>query len=1140
MKRFYFLTIIFLTIFHARAWSQSVKLEGLQLYEKDLVILGQDRKGPYFLPDSLIVKDSETVWIQQHRLTEDQYRLDYLKGEIRFQELVSDGHEIRIHYRIVPVQLEKHFALNKLFKRVPGAQTGTGEPVDPRRQEEEEIDYASQLNKSGSITRGISVGSNRGLKVNSSLNINVSGKVADKVEVLAALTDQNTPIQPEGTTQTLQEIDKVFVKINAPNMSATLGDYHLTLPESEFARYSRKLQGAMGEAHTQNWDVMVSGAVTRGKYLSQRIQGREGFQGPYQLKGERGQIDIIVLAGTERVYIDGQPMVRGESNDYIIDYAAAQITFTRRRLITSDSRIVVDFQYSDEKFKRNLYSARGESRLWDDRLKFSTTLLREADDKDNPLDFVLTDEVSDILSNAGDNPAAAFIDAAEFVGRGEGRYSRDSEGYFVFVGNDSGDYQVSFSDVGTGNGSYRYMGGGRYEYVGENQDRYAPVTLLSTAKSHSVVDFGLEFAPTSFLSVNGEMAISSFDQNTYSGLDDSDNSGLAQNWQIALTPDSMSLAGIPLGSLELTGRMRTIQNRFRDIDRSTQVEYNRRWDLSENLDRGENVQEWSLRYQPVHGWSVGSEYGKIAKGELFNSSRLSFFSQLIRPHLPQYRYQWEHIDKDDQNQQRLGDWTRQRGSAHSQIGLFKPFFEYEGEVKKENWADSLYTGFKFDDVSGGLEVGTGKRVSGSLSMSWRRDDDYTGFERFSRSSDALTQNILLQFQRLGAFSGTMAFTHRERSYADDQIPDKRTDLAEMRLNFTPWQRAVSGDVNYQISNTATAKKERIYIKVSQGDGNYRFDEDLKEYVVDPLGDYIMRILTTDEFIPTIELKSSARLRLDPSRFFSLDRNENKSESLFTNALKAISTESYVALEERSQEKSVWDIYLFDLQKFRQPGTTVFGNLHTRQDINLFEHDRDFSVRYRYQFRDELNNQYLEGGQDRLETEQTVRITARLFDQLGTRAELGQKQTRRTFANANRQDRDILAREGSLDLSFRPVQVLEFGLLSRFSIEQDRVYEEPTRVRAIAMTPRVSYAFRGKGRLSGEIEWSYVDAEPKGRLIPYEMASGRSLGSSMRWDFRFDYRISNTINATISYTGRNEPERDRTLHTARAQVTAAFR
>ena len=108
--------------------------------------------------------------------------------------------------------------------------------------------FGSGLQKSGSIVRGFTVGSNRDLSLNSGLRLQLSGKILSDVEITAALTDENTPIQPEGTTQTLQEFDKVFVEINAKRLSATLGDFVLDLSGTEFARLSRKLQGAKGTA----------------------------------------------------------------------------------------------------------------------------------------------------------------------------------------------------------------------------------------------------------------------------------------------------------------------------------------------------------------------------------------------------------------------------------------------------------------------------------------------------------------------------------------------------------------------------------------------------------------------------------------------------------------------------------------------------------------------------------------------------------------------------------------------------------------------------------------------------------------------------------------------------------------------------
>lgn len=1113
------------------------KIENLSLYQKDFVMMGQDRRGPYLLPDSMIVRDTETVFLDDRLLGKTKYDFDYIEGEIRFARVVPSSVKIRIIYRVFPYEIKTSYYHRKLFKRVFGAPTESVD-IPAVSAETPEKNYAAQLNKSGSITRGITVGNNRGLKVNSALNINISGDIADQVNVTAALTDQSTPIQPEGTTQNLQEIDKVFVKINSPHLSATMGDYNVNLQASHFVQYSRKLQGAMGEMDYDGIDALASVAVSRGKYRSQNIQGKEGYQGPYQLKGDQGQIDIIVLAGTERVFIDGESMVRGESNDYVIDYASGQLTFTRKRLVTADSRIVVDFQYSDENFRRHLYAFSTQARLWNDRIKIGSSFIRESDDGDNPLDFVMTDDKRKILQAAGDDPHKAKQDGATFVGKGNGRYILAADTVFVHVGKDSGDYEVSFSDVGSGNGSYAYQGGGIYEYIGENMGRYAPVQLLPTPQNQYLLDFDLEFTPHRGVSLQSEIALSSLDLNTYSALDDNDNQGIAQNWRLTVQSDSLRLFSHYVGQFDLAAKWRKINNKFRDIDRTTEIEYNRKWDIGSLQQRQEDVQELVVNYAPSPFLQIGGEYGKIEKGDYFASSRFQVSSRLQKKGLPAYHYLIENIDKNDRLNRLNGQWWRQRGDAHIEFWRLKPFVDYEAETKKENWSDSLYTGFKFDEINTGIEFKPGKRFSATAELSYRDDHDYTGFDRFRKKSDALTQSLRMQWSRIGSFSGNMAFTHRERNYTDPQQSSIRTDLAEISTRFTPWNNALNTQVNYQISNTATAKKERIYIKVSEGDGNYRFDDELNEYVNDPLGDYIMRILTTDQFVPVIELKSSARFRFEPARLFSrLRRNR---EGWLRKTIKALSSESFISLEEKTQEEDAWDIYLLNLDKFQQPDNTILGNIHFRQDFYLFEHSRKFSLRYRFRKRDEKNNQYLEGGQDRLERENSIRLISQLTASLNSKVELMQERTLRRFYYAGRRDRDIYTSEADIDLSYRPHPRFEIALQTRTSIEEDRAYIEPTTVKAFSIIPRASYSLHGRGRIRGNVEWSRVSATPDDRPIPYEMANGRSTGQSLRWDIRLDYKISNTIQATLSYYGRNEPERDRVIHTGRAQVTAAFR
>ena len=109
----------------------------------------------------------------------------------------------------------------------------------------------------------------------------------------------------------------------------------------------------------------------------------------------------------QRFYLDGIQMKRGEANDYTIEYGNAQITFTPQRLITSASRISVDFEYTDRRFTRDFFGTGVKSSLLSDKLGIQLQYLREGDDPNAPIDITLSDSDKVILQNAGDDRTKA-------------------------------------------------------------------------------------------------------------------------------------------------------------------------------------------------------------------------------------------------------------------------------------------------------------------------------------------------------------------------------------------------------------------------------------------------------------------------------------------------------------------------------------------------------------------------------------------------------------------------------------------------------------------------------------------------------------------------------------------------------------
>ena len=132
-------------------------------------------------------------------------------------------------------------------------------------------------------------------------------------------------------------------------------------PTGKFMRFYKKVQGgkfsgllAKGKKSNTEFKSTISASIAKGKFNRMELQGSEGIQGPYRLIGANNESYIVVLAGTEKVFVDGKLLSRGEQNDYVINYNTAELTFTTKQPITRNSRIIIEFEYSEENYSRYL------------------------------------------------------------------------------------------------------------------------------------------------------------------------------------------------------------------------------------------------------------------------------------------------------------------------------------------------------------------------------------------------------------------------------------------------------------------------------------------------------------------------------------------------------------------------------------------------------------------------------------------------------------------------------------------------------------------------------------------------------------------------------------------------------------------
>ncbi|MEZ4929808.1 MAG: hypothetical protein R2777_07340 [Chitinophagales bacterium] len=272
------------------------------------------------------------------------------------------------------------------------------------------IDFGN-LEYNGNISRGVGFGNAQSLNVNSSFNFQLLGMITKDIEVKAVISDNNIPIQPEGNTATLQEFDKVYIQLRKDEHYLRVGDFDLKSPGSYFMKFQRNLQGASYHGKQKVKEIgtasgMASFAVARGNFCINNITAIEGNQGPYRLQGNNGEAYIIVMSGSERVFINGVQLQRGDNNDYVIDYNLGELRFTPNKMITQDMRIRVEFEYAERNYLRTLYHLNGG--FEHEKVDVSVNFFSQQDAKRQTINQDLDDDKIAVLENAGDNVESAF------------------------------------------------------------------------------------------------------------------------------------------------------------------------------------------------------------------------------------------------------------------------------------------------------------------------------------------------------------------------------------------------------------------------------------------------------------------------------------------------------------------------------------------------------------------------------------------------------------------------------------------------------------------------------------------------------------------------------------------------------------
>ncbi len=441
-----------------------------------------------------------------------------------------------------------------------------------------------QLDYGGNKSIQVRMGEGGGMNLEQSLDLDVNGQLSKNLFITGHLSDQEIPIQPEGNTATLKEVDQIFVKIYNQRFSYTLGDYVLRFGETSVDRTIAKVQGMHGMVRFGPIRTTLTASRSRGTYHNYTFNGLFGKQTGYYLQGKNGEPYVTVLAGTETIWLNGNRLTRGKH--YQMEYGEGRIDFLNAQVISGENQFTVEFQYIERDFPNALYSGEvaDTAGLW----TWSLRTIAERDFKDEP-------------------EREAYRNQLYFENNGEWVAVKSSLFDSLVLKNVSM-YPIRFSK--SPSGGYALFDS-NYQYIQPDSGDYAPV--LPTSKTHST--FATQFKTRDSAKANhlskAHISLSRLNTDLYTSRESSQFNGLSFEYtgdQSVGKP--LNTKGIGQWQLQYNNTYKS--ENYEPFRQTTEnFSYRETWNLEAvNADKDYFAQQGTLAFIPLSPLRLGLEAGK--------------------------------------------------------------------------------------------------------------------------------------------------------------------------------------------------------------------------------------------------------------------------------------------------------------------------------------------------------------------------------------------------------------------------------------------------------------------------------------------------------------------------------------------------
>lgn len=913
----------------------------------------------------------------------------------------------------------------------------------------------------------------------------------------------------------------------------------------------------------------LSGSIAKGKFTRNIIQQQEGNQGPYRLTGANNELFFVVLANTERVFIDGVLMQRGEDRDYVINYNTAEVSFTPRRMITKDSRIQIEFEYADRNYlNTNLYLA--NEIKFNERLNIRLSAFNNSDAKSSPINQTLNAPQKIFLNQLGDSISKAFypVAAIDTFSSGKILYKKMDTTYngaghrdsiFIYsFSPDSAKYDLSFINVGQGNGDYNPdlsgANGKVYKWVAPvnniKQGSYAPVTFLVTPKKQQVATIGIDYSMNKNTFVTTEFAYSDYNTNTFSQKDKNNDKGYAAKVQLK----KLHRLATPTKKLHLETDVgyEYVDAKFRPLERLRNVEFNRDWGLPYFVPAAnETILNAGIQFSDAAKNSVKYQFMNYIRGGSFKGYRNSIFHY---HQVKGWRFNNQFNLINSSSEAEKGFFLRPSMDISRELVKMKSYiigsaFHMEHNEVHNKLTDSVsLSSFSFQTLQ--VYLKSPEKQLNRWGITWfTRRDKYPSGRDLKKADRSQNVNLFTELLKNERHQLRLNMTYRNLAILQKSLTRQKADqslLARAEYQINEWKGLFSGNVLYEVGAGQEQKRDFAFLEVPAGQGQYLWiDYDsnglqsLNEFEIAQFQDqakYIRIYTPTNEFIKANYNNFNYSMIFNPRAVIN-PYKATGFKKLFSN----INLQSSFQVSKKEIAQGIIQLNPF----IRSLNDTSLISLNSIF-INSFSFNR-FSTRWGFDLNNSRNNGkalLTYGYESRRFEDWTLR--GRLNFKKTLSFDLGFKSGVNSLSTSNSQfrNRNYKLNIHSVEPRISYTKGADFRIITGYKFTEKENLENDLEVyTSHSLNTELKYNILQSSSILAKFTYSSISFSSRktqqvntNTTVSYIMLDGLLPGKNFLWNLDLTKRLSNNLEINIQYEGR-KPGISKVVHIGRASLRA---